>query len=493
MEGLGRRVIRGSAWMGGSVLCTRAVSLAGRLLVLAALLGPEQMGVFGVAALATAALDSVSRLGIDQALIRHEHDIDALIDTAWVLQLVRGLLLGGGLFLAAGAIADFFNAPEARAPLRALACAPLLLGLRNTAMVALNRDLRFGIIFGYETGAVLLETVVAIAYALVWPTAWALVVGRLAAAVYQCGYSYVVVRRRPRFAFSASACRAIFAFSAWVLASAVLTMILVRGGDVVIGALLPLTVLAHYQLAYQLASMPAREVTRALNTVLLPAYSSVQTDRPRLARTYLASVGALWAILGLGACLTVAGGGPLVHLALGTEWHPMIAFIPGLVVVGCGRAFGANANTLYQAIGRPALTVVFQVAMAVALGALLFALGGRGGEGVVLALAITSVASVLARMVHIRRLLAIGWLRLLTTLGAPVVAALLAVFAAQALTPDPLVGAGTALGVALGVAAMAYLGALLVWEWCAGAGPLHHLRAMWAGRMAGPPPEEAPC
>jgi PST family polysaccharide transporter/lipopolysaccharide exporter len=98
--GTTERTVKSGVWAVATNGLTRSLYFD-RLIVLAALLAPADFGLMGIATLTLAALDQLTRLGVDQALVQHtETDVDRFLDTAWTAKLVRGILIAVGLYRA---------------------------------------------------------------------------------------------------------------------------------------------------------------------------------------------------------------------------------------------------------------------------------------------------------------------------------------------------------------------------------------------------------
>lgn len=133
-------------------------------IVLARLLGPEAIGLMGIALLTISALLSLTNLGIDAALIqRVDDDVDDYLNTTFTLELLRGLLMSSILYLAAPSLASLFGEPAARDLIRAIALVPIFLALRNPAMVYFKKDLAFHKEFAYRVSGTTAYVVVALA------------------------------------------------------------------------------------------------------------------------------------------------------------------------------------------------------------------------------------------------------------------------------------------------------------------------------------------
>src|SRR5438552_1650853 len=89
---LKHQFLRGSAWVviGDAVTQTAAMV---RTVILARLLNPEDFGLMAIALLIQRVLDRFTETGVSAALIQKRGEINGYLDTAWTLQLIRGVIV----------------------------------------------------------------------------------------------------------------------------------------------------------------------------------------------------------------------------------------------------------------------------------------------------------------------------------------------------------------------------------------------------------------
>lgn len=359
---LGKRVAEGALWMTGAKACARLIS-AIRLILVAALLPQDQIGLFGLAAVAMHLLDQLSRTGMQVALIQRKGEIQEYLGTAWVTQAIRGVVLSIGTLLLAGHTEAFFGKPGVASLLYVLAVVPLFLGIENISLARLHRELRFRKVVGIQVGTAMVDLLICLLLAFQSPTALALVWGRVGGAIFSVAASFVLERRRFKPSFSLVRFRELYAFGFWIFVSAVLSFITVRGGDIVVGKLLSVEDLAIYQIAYVMACAPIMEIMGAMGGTALPAYSQLQDQAARLSSAFLRILAASSFI----ASLSIGGfavlGSDFCALFFRPEYSAMAGLLLPLAIWGGCRGLGSTNSVLFQAIGRPALATVFQFLM----------------------------------------------------------------------------------------------------------------------------------
>jgi lipopolysaccharide exporter len=353
-ETLSQRAIRGGAWMLALRVAERLLGLV-RTVVLARMLTPDDFGVLGVALLAMSALETLSRTGFDVALIQKKDNIREYLDTAWTIQVIRGLLLAIVLLIAAPLVARFFDSPEAIVIVRAMAAVELLKGLANTGVIYFQRDLEFSKQFVYQFSSTFANLTVAIIAALLWRNVWALALGLVTGQVVRCTLSFLMHPYRPRLYVNWRKGREIFGFGKWVMATGIVVFCAVNGDDILLGKLLGTAALGLYQMAYLFANLATTEVTHVISRVALPVYSRLQDDPQRLRSAFLKTLQTtlfLSAPVSAGVLLL---GPDFTRVFLGEKWTPMVIGLQILAVSGLIRAIAATGGPLFNAVSRPHL------------------------------------------------------------------------------------------------------------------------------------------
>ncbi len=347
-------VARGGAWLFSLRLCNRALFVV-RTLVLARVLLPQDFGLMGIALLSVSALETLSVTGFDRALIQREHAPDEFWDTAWLVGVVRGVILAGLIYLVAPWVVGFFNRPDGLWIVRAIGFAPLIRGLANPGVIRYFKDLKFNRFFIYEFGITFSDIVVAISLALIYRSVWALVLGNLIGQLVGMLISYLVHPHRIRLRFDKQAFRELFGYGRWVAGSQILYFILTQGYDAFVGRILGATSLGFYQMAYRLSTLSATESIIVLSNVAFPAYSMMNKDIERMRSAYLRVLRVATLMSFPIGVMIILLGSDFTKMVLGPNWIPMIPIIQILAVYGLVLSLRATTGPVFMALGRPDL------------------------------------------------------------------------------------------------------------------------------------------
>jgi len=349
-----------------------------RTIVLARILSPNDFGLFGIALLALSALETFSQTGFHHALIQKKNDISPYLNTAWTVQLARGIFLATLLFISSPFIAGFFNEPDAIDLLKALGLSIILQDARNIGIVFFQKELEFRKQFFFMFSGTLADFCVAIAAALILKNSWALVFGLIAGNLVRMIVSYIVHPYRPSLCFNIGQCKELFGFGRWVLGSNILIFLITHGDDVLLGRILGTTTLGLYQMAYRLSNLPATEITHVISQVSYPAFSKLQDNMQGLKNAYLKiQQNIAYLALPLSSLIIVLAP-DFTAIFLGEKWLPIVPAMQILTLWGLIRALG-NVTELARAVGKPKIGTYVHIVHLVFLAIFIYPLTLRWG------------------------------------------------------------------------------------------------------------------
>jgi O-antigen/teichoic acid export membrane protein len=296
---LRRRSIRAGAWAGGGHITGQFLRLGGNL-VLTRLLMPEAFGLMAVISALVLTLNLVFDVGSGPVIVQSKRGGEqAFLNTAWTLQIVRGLIIWSVAILVAVGIAfgqshDLFKRDsvydDVRLPLMMVVTtfSMVLIGLGSVNGKLAERNLDLGRITAIDFGAQLTATVAMVVAAFVTRSIWSLVIGSLVAAGFRCALSHMLLPGPPaRLRLERNALDELISKGKWVMVSSVLSLIALTGDRLLLSGLFDSTTMGLYSIAFGLAAMASATVTAVLGKVMLPSFSEIVRDRPhQLEETY---------------------------------------------------------------------------------------------------------------------------------------------------------------------------------------------------------------
>ncbi len=345
----------GVRWTAAAQALTAILNF-GVVIVLARMLVPADFGLLAMATAIISIVTALQTLGTHGPLIQREEITPALIDTVFLLNLVLGILLMGGLILTAPLLADLYRTPEVEPLIQVIALSLVLYSFSGVPGALLYRRMQFGFVALTDTLGAIVYAVVAVALAWSGHGVWSLVIAMLCAATLEAICLLWAARFRPRARFSWPELRGIARYSANMTGVNLLHLSLRNADSLIIGRWLGPGALGLFGMATRFTRQPVEMfVSAVLEPVLFPAYSRMQQDDALTAKTMQrALAGAsvvMFPILGGMAAISR----PFVEGVLGPDWSPAIVLILIMVPIGMARTLLSTVISLFLARDRTGL------------------------------------------------------------------------------------------------------------------------------------------
>lgn len=343
-QNLGSKIAYGTLWVIATNIGLRGASVVSTM-VLAWLLTPADFGVVAMASIATMLMIGLTEVGMNQVLVHHQDPDKSFFDTAWTIQILRGLVLCLLLFMLAGAISGFFNEERLAPVLRVLSVVFLLDGMVSIGMAKLLKEMRFDLEFRYRLFTRVAGLISAIALALWLRNYWAMIFSNIISAMTRLilSFYYAPHLSRPTLMHW----RKIFGFSQWVLLRESVGLISQKLDQILLGRWLGSGLLGQYDMATEIAILPTTALARPLSRSLFPALATLQNQPERFRSALASSLGAI-ILIGLPAsCGLILTANVLVSVLLPPAWEFVGPLIQILTIYGLARiAFGPCSAAL---------------------------------------------------------------------------------------------------------------------------------------------------
>ena len=346
--------LRGGTWTLIGYISTQVLRTVATLFLARHFLGPEPFGLVGLVGVFIAGLAMFSELGIVANVVQHPRGDDPLfLHTAFSIQAGRGLAIWMIAALAAYPVALIYRQPVILPLLVVAATSELVRGLTSTAAWTLTRHVNLRAI----TLLTIFSEIAAFGVAIVWagiaPSAWALVARTVvAAAVYALG-THFISHPAVRFGWDRSAARDILHFGGWISLSTAAYFLGCQGERLILGKFVSAAELGCFSLALMVSSVPAGGVNQLVSQIFLPMISKAVRTSQNEAIHDFRNARKLFFAVGMIAALGFLGlGKPFVAVVLTSKYH-MAGWM--LQVLGLRVAldlFAAPVSSLILAYGK---------------------------------------------------------------------------------------------------------------------------------------------
>lgn len=296
-------------------------------IVLARLVSPDDYGVIALVLVFIQIATVFVQSGFNTALIQKKDADEEDFSSIFYLSLFVALLCYWGLFLAAPAIADFYN-QEILCPVIRVVSFTLFFGAVNSVQSAyVAKTMQFKRFFYSSMGAVLGSGVVGAVLAYQGFGVWALVAQQLVKDVLVCLILWFTVRWRPRVLFSMARVRGLFGFGWKLLCSALLDTVFRNSYNLIVGRIYDSQLLGFFNRGHQFPQVIATNLDGSIQSVMLPTLSAHNDDVREVKRITRRSISTSAYLLMPCMFGLAAVAEPLVKVLLTDKWLPCVPFL----------------------------------------------------------------------------------------------------------------------------------------------------------------------
>lgn len=339
-----------------------------RYVILARILGPEQLGLAAMLVLTAQFFESISDTGADRFVVQDpDGDKPQMLGVVHLAMALRGLAIAAGIFVTAGLVSRLYGAPMIAPALQVLAIAPLISGFLNLDMRRAQRgdDFRpesYVTIFG-EVASV----AVSAAAAFIVRDHTAVLYGLIARAMVMVATSHIVSRQSYGWAFGWPEARRFSSFAGPLAINGLFLYFGSQGDRLIVANGLGAAALGEYSAILLLIFNPTSAVARFVMNMHLPPISKLRDDDAAL-RARGDTLGGQNLLLAVGAMAGFAAVGPLIapvlYGPLGVQPYTTFAF---LGVVQAARLLRCWPTTMALALGRSGEVMTNNIVRVVAL------------------------------------------------------------------------------------------------------------------------------
>lgn len=267
---------------------------------MARLLLPETFGLMALSNILIVGLALFSDLGLRQNIVQSQRGDDpAYLNTAWSVQIARGLLIWvaailigvalhvlaeHGVWQSASAYAD----PQLPIVVAVLSFNAVISGFESTKLAQAGRSLALERVVRLEIISQVFGLAVMVPLAYASPSIWALVVGALLSNMIKVFLSHAALPGiRNTLAVDREALKEILHFGKWIFLTSIMGFVAANGDRLVLGSLVDATTLGLYAIAFLIVSAIQDVFVKLISNVAFPAFGEVnRQNRDKLKEIY---------------------------------------------------------------------------------------------------------------------------------------------------------------------------------------------------------------
>ena len=359
-------------------------------LVLARLLSPEDFGCIGMLTVFISVSDAIIDGGFGSALIQKKNPTETDYSTVFYWNLFLSLLLYATLYLAAPAIAKFYEIHLLNDVLRVLGIMLVINAFILIQQNMLKKQVDFKKIAKINLCAIIIGTCAGIIFAFLGYGVWSLVIKSLVTGIVQCIAYWLSNHWRPQRIFSWTSFTNLFKFGSFMFLYTIINNLYGNILSLIIGKGFSATTLGYFIQARKLEEIPRSTLSSVINNVTYPVFSEMQDDKERLqnaARKCLKSM--VFVNFPLMMLLIVIAK-PLIIFLFTEKWAQSVPYFQVLCLHGLIFSSYELNNNIVISIGKSNISFIVRIVQCI-VGILLIIIGLKWGMiGVLLGYIIAS-------------------------------------------------------------------------------------------------------
>lgn len=347
--GYTKKVISGFSWDAVLRLSTYALTII-KIYFLARILNPTDFGLFSLTAVALGIGEAITQTGINLTIIQSKHSVKYFIDTAWVIAIARGFLIGILMIGMGYGMAEYFDNPQLLTLISVAALIPVIKGFINPYIVVLHKKLLYFQDFLFRFGIMAAEITSAILLGIWLQSAFALALAMVVSGLIEVLASFILFEQKPRFLYTGSRAKIIFDNARWLSIGSLLNYLVENVDDLLVGGLTSTHALGIYHNSYSLSHKVNYQLSKAVHYGTIPVYTKINNQLARLKKAFFKSLGVTGLIVLLTSLPFLLFPEPIINIFLGEKWFEAIPLLPPLIWAGIIQSFSMVCYTLLLSV-----------------------------------------------------------------------------------------------------------------------------------------------
>ncbi len=367
-KGLGSRL----AWVGAASSAVAVLDLLAIVLILKFWVTPATYGIATIVVTLFWALQLAAELGLSAAVIQRDGHSQEQLSTLFWMNVMFGVIFYAVIWVGSPYFALLHDEPVIESLCKVFGINLLVRSGYAMHHAQLRKQLRFRELSIVRIIGNLLEFSFKVGTAAAGFGVWCFVAGSMARSLTLFVGLPLINKWRPSFVFQPKKCLGDIVFGARSAGGEILFQVYSNLDYQVISIFFGKEVLGIYRAAYELVLEPVRFISGVVVSVAFPAFSKVKNNLKEVAKLYAQfTTQNLVVVLSL-LVLILISAEDLLTIIFKEEYAVAATAARILAIVGVFRALSHIAPPLLEGLGRPDLTLRYQITAAILVSGLFF-------------------------------------------------------------------------------------------------------------------------
>lgn len=335
-------------------------------MILARLLTPEAFGVIATVNMIVSFADMFTDAGFQKFLIQHDFkskkEFFHYTNVAFWTNLFISMLGWCIIFVFSEKIAIMTGNEGLGTVIWIAALSLPITSFSSIQSAHYRRNFEFKSLFFVRLITSFVPLIVTVPLAVITRSYWAMVIGSLSSNLVSAVCLTIKSEWKPGFYYNVANLKDMFSFSWWILIESIVVWLASYIGTFIVGVYMTQADVGYYKTAMTTVNQILTLITTATSAPLFSGLSATKHDKERFQELYyrfIRAVGVFLVPLGVGIYIFRV---LLTNILLGEQWLYIADFIGLWALVNVfSILWGTYCNGVYNALGRPQLSVLAQV------------------------------------------------------------------------------------------------------------------------------------
>lgn len=346
---LKKQVLNGIAWRGSADIMQQVLQIVFTI-ILARLLSRGDFGLVAMALIVNRFVVALTSIGFGAAIIQSQEITKGQISAIFYIQLVLNVALTTVVYFGSNIAASFFEEPELIPIIQALAFV-ILLQTFQFPNILLRKRMDFKSFSLAEIVSMVISNAIAIVLALtgfgVWSLVWRLIIQRVLFGALSFYYGKWLPAK-PEF----TGIKPFFKFGLNLLGAHIVYFFAENMIGLLTGRFLGKEIMGLFNIAYNLAIVPATKIQSVLTSVLTPGFSKLQYQAEKFRTNYTKALNMTSLVFIPFMIMLIAISQNLIPVFYGEQWREAGNYLMILSVVGLLRGLSHILRSAIIAKGK---------------------------------------------------------------------------------------------------------------------------------------------
>ena len=340
-------------------------------IILARLLAPSVFGQLAILMVFINLSQSFVQSGLNTALVQNKDVTIKDYSTVFYISLAIGIVFNALVFFSAPIIADYYDETAIVLPLRVFSFTILIAAFNSVQTAKMQKEMLFKETMWCNLISTVISGAVGILMAYNDFGLWALVAYNMLQITITCITMSFAVKWFPMLTFSIKRAKILFSFGWKMLVSGLLCSFYNDVRTLIIGKKYSTEDLAYYNRGDQFPNMISTTIDDAIQSVMFPAFASVQDDKEKIKHTLKKTMMLGLFVISPFLMLLFGISENFIRVILTDKWLPALAFMQIMCVAKLCCSLQSTNLVVIKAIGRSdaymKLEVIRRIAMMIIL------------------------------------------------------------------------------------------------------------------------------